>query len=73
MHQRLELIRYIHGLTSGVKLSVVQLRGLWGILASPAERELCLSFLQECASSPKAPMDHLQPAFGDEVCDVRCP
>ncbi|CAN0133405.1 unnamed protein product, partial [Laminaria digitata] len=44
---RLDLIRYIHGLASGVKLTVAQLRGLWGILASPMERQLCLKFLQE--------------------------
>lgn len=67
MHQRLDLIRYIHGLASGVNLSVAQLRGLWEILASPAERELCLSFLQEGASSTKPPLEHLHTAFGDEV------
>lgn len=68
VQQRLQLIRYIHGIASGVNLSVVQLRGLWGILVSPAERELCLSFLQDGASSPSDPsMEHLQTAFGDEV------
>eukprot|EP00903_Cladosiphon_okamuranus_P009694 g9223.t1 len=66
VHQRLDLIRYIHGLSSGVNLSVAQLRGLWEILASPAERELCLSFLQEGASSTKPPLEHLHTAFGDE-------
>lgn len=65
--QRLELIRYVNGLTDEVNLSVAQLRGLWGILTSPAERELCLSFLQEGASIPKAPMAHLLTAFGDKV------
>ncbi|CAN0562350.1 unnamed protein product, partial [Ectocarpus sp. 12 AP-2014] len=66
VHQRLDLIRYIHGLACGVNLSVAQLRGLWEILTSPAERELCLSFLQEGASTPKIPMDHLHTAFGDK-------
>ena len=67
MSQRLKLIRYVHSLASGVKLTVTQLRGLWGILASPTERELCLEFLQDGASSQKAPMEHLYTAFGEEV------
>ncbi len=67
MHQRLDLIRYIHGLAAGVNLSVAQLKGLWQILDSPTERELCLSFLQEGASSPKPPLEHLHTAFGDKV------
>lgn len=67
MRQRLDLIRYIHGLADGVNLSMAQLRGLWGILESPAERELCLAFLEEGASPQTPPMEHLRTAFGDEV------
>lgn len=56
----------MHGLTSGVKLAVEQLRRIWAVLSSPAERELCLAFLHEGAS-PHTPMKHLLTAFGDEV------
>ena len=65
--QRLELILYVHSLASGVKLTVAQLRGLWGILQSPTERELCLDFLQKGASTPKVPVEHLYTAFGEQV------
>ncbi|CAM9514251.1 unnamed protein product, partial [Hapterophycus canaliculatus] len=66
VHQRLALIRYIHGLASGVNLSVAQLRGLWEILRSPAERELCLSFLQEGAATQKSLLGPSHTAFGDK-------
>ncbi|CAN0230386.1 unnamed protein product, partial [Discosporangium mesarthrocarpum] len=66
LSQRLELIRYVHGLSRGVSLSVSSLRSLWGLLDSPRERELFLAFLEDGAANWGGKHENLHPAFYEE-------
>jgi hypothetical protein len=62
---RLDLLRFVHGLSSRVQLSFSQMTTLWDILDSPMERELLLSFLS--SSCHGRDRDHLSPAFPTDV------
>lgn len=55
LSERLDILRYVYGISEHVKLSIVQLQHLWQLCTIPSDREALMMFIADASGSELGP------------------